>query len=121
MERHLGRINSERRLLSQIQASAKQSQTFESCLSGALEDELFSRTNQFVRRTSSRHFHFLRCIRKEQSCSISSGRVAGTSLWQVCDWSWKIIGPLSVGSARTRDQSDLCKRHIHFGRRNTTL
>ena len=26
----------------------------------------------------------------------------------------KIIGPLSGGSARTRDQSDLCKRHFHF-------
>ena len=32
----------------------------------------------------------------------------------------RIIGQLSGGSARTRDQSDLRKRHIHFGRRNTT-
>ena len=32
----------------------------------------------------------------------------------------RIIGPLSGGSARTRDQSDLRKRHFHFGRRNTT-
>ena len=45
---------------------------------------------------------------------------AGTSLWQVFDWSWKIIGPLSGGSTRTCDQSDLRKRHIYFGRRNTT-
>ena len=45
---------------------------------------------------------------------------AGTSLWQVCDWSCRIIGQLSGGSARTRDQSDLRKRHFHFGRRNTT-
>ena len=32
----------------------------------------------------------------------------------------RIIGPLSGGSARTRDQSDLRKRHFHLGRRNTT-
>ena len=32
----------------------------------------------------------------------------------------RIIDPLSGGSARTRDQSDLRKRHIHFGRWNTT-
>ena len=32
----------------------------------------------------------------------------------------RITGPLSGGSARTRDQSDLRKMHIHFGRRNTT-
>ena len=44
-------------------------------------------------------------------------REAGTRLWQVCNWSWRM---LSGGSARTRDQSDLRKRHIHFGRRNTT-
>ncbi len=32
----------------------------------------------------------------------------------------RIIGQLSVGSARTRDQSDLRKKHIHFGIINTT-
>lgn len=100
-ERRLGRISSERRLLFQIQASAKQSQTFESCLSGALEDAFLSWTNQFVRRTSSMHFHFVRGIRKEQSCSISSGRVAGTGLWQVYDWSWK-----NHRSAERRERTD---------------
>lgn len=50
-ERLLGTISSERRLLFQIQASAKQSQTFESCLIGALEDAFLFKTNQFVRRT----------------------------------------------------------------------
>ena len=34
-----------------IQAAAKQSQTFESCLSGALEDAFLFKMNQFVRRT----------------------------------------------------------------------
>ena len=100
-KRRLGTISSERRLLSQIQASAKQSQTFESCLSGALEDAFLFQTNQFVRRTSSKHFHFVRGIRKEQSCSISSGRVAGTGLWQVCDWSWK-----NHRSAERRERTD---------------
>lgn len=100
-ERRLGTISSERRLLFQIKASAKQSQTFESCLSGALEDDRFTRTNQFVRRTSSMHFHFVRGIRKEQSCSISSGRVAGTGLWQGCDWSWK-----NHRSAERRERTD---------------
>lgn len=100
-KRRLGTISSERRLLSQIQASAKQSQTFESCLSGALEDAFLFQTNQFVRRTSSKHFHFVRGIRKEQSCSISSGRVAGKGLWQVCDWSWK-----NHRSAERRERTD---------------
>ena len=108
----------------------------------------FCGRNQFVRRTFTRHYHFSRCIRKEQSCSISSGRVAGTSLWPErlivpsCSFDepkkcWRIflngssilsksatgagrINSLSGGSARTRDQSDLHKRNFHFGRRNTT-
>ena len=42
---------------------------------------------------------------------------SGTRLWQVCNWSWRM---LSDGSARTRDQSDLRKIYIHFGRRNET-
>lgn len=100
-ERRLGTISSERRRLFQIQASAKQSQTFESCLSGALEDDVLSWTNQFVRRTSSRNCHFVRGIRKELSYSISSGRVAGTGLWQVCDWSWQ-----NHRSAERRERTD---------------
>ena len=32
----------------------------------------------------------------------------------------RFIDTLSGGSARTRDQSDLRKSHIHFGRRNKT-
>lgn len=54
----------------QNQASAKQSQTFESCLSVVLEYALFSGRNQFVRRTFTRHLLFSRYTRKEQSCSI---------------------------------------------------
>ena len=46
-------------------------------------------------------FIFSRGIRKEQSCSIPSGRIAGTSLWQVCFWSWKNPRP-----AERRERTD---------------
>ena len=71
-ERRLGRRSFGAKTAFQIQASAKLSQTFESCLSGVLEDDVFPGRNQFVRRTSSGDIHFSRGIRKEQSCSISS-------------------------------------------------
>ena len=51
----------------------------------------------------------------------TQGREAAITFGKSASGAGRILGLLSVGSARTRDQSDLRKRHIHFGRRNTTV
>ena len=92
-------------------------QNAESFLRGVWKVELLSGRNHFVRRTSSGHFLFFtrhsegavllnfKWLRQQAQAYGKSATGAG-----------RIIGPLSGGSARTRDQSDLCKWHIHFGR-----
>ena len=116
-ERQLGRRSFGAKTAFQIQASAKQSQTFESCLSGALEDDVFHGRNQFVRKTSSGHFHFFtRHTEGAVLLNFKWLRQQAQTYGKSATGAGRIIGPLSGGSARTRDQSDLCKRHIHFGR-----
>jgi len=48
------------------------------------------------------------------------GRGAAIAFGKSASGAGRILDSLSVGSARTRDQSDLRKKHIHFGRINTT-
>lgn len=93
----LGRISTERRLIFQIQAVAKQLLVFESCLSGAFEDVVLSWKNLFVRRTLSMYFHFSRDIRKEQSCSISSGAKRHTLMASL---------QLELENAKRRERTD---------------
>ncbi|MBO4639332.1 MAG: hypothetical protein J5710_06200 [Treponema sp.] len=105
----------------QNKASAKQSQTFESGLSGVLEDKLFSWKKSICPKDFIEAFSFFKkhtegavllnfkWLRQQAQAYGKSATGAG-----------RIIGPLSGGSARTRDQSDLRKRHFYFGRRNTT-
>ena len=75
-ERRLGRRSFGAKTAFQIQAFAKQSQTFESCLSGVLEDDFFLEGINLSEGLHQGIFNFSRYIRKEQSCSISSGCVS---------------------------------------------
>ena len=104
----------------QIQAVAKHPQLLEAVWTELL-DEWMSGKNRAVRRRRTVREMLLLEEKLGRSSLASNPRArSGHSFWQVCFWSWKTLGPLSNGSARTRDQSDLRKRHIHFGRRNTT-
>ena len=104
----------------QIQAVAKHPQLLEAVWT-EFHGEWMSGRNQVVRRRRTvRGMLPLEDKLGRSSLASNSRAQSGHSFWQVWFWSWKNLGPLSVGSARTRDQSDLRKRHIHFGRRNTT-
>ena len=77
--------------------------------------------NQFVRRTSSGHYKFFtRYSKGAVLLNITWPRKRAQAYGKSATGAGRIIGPLSGGSTRTCDQSDLRKRHIHFGRRNTS-
>lgn len=77
--------------------------------------------NQFVRRTSSGQYKFFtRYSKGAVLLNIKWPRKRAQAYGKSATGAGRIIGPLSGGSTRTCDQSDLRKRHIHFGRRNSS-
>ena len=115
-KRRLGRRSSERRLLFKSKRLRSSRKLLKAVWAEFWKMMFFPGRNQFVRRTSSGHFHFFtrhtegavlfnfKWLRQQAQAYGKSATGAGRN-----------IGPLSGGSARTRDQSDLRKRHWHFG------
>ena len=61
-------------------------------------------------------FYFWKRTSEEAVLLQIQGREAAITFDKSASGAGRILGPLSDGSARTRDQSDLCKWHIHFGK-----
>jgi len=102
----------------QTKASAKQAQTFESCLSGGWKIKLPGGKSSHCPPQADweeRFLFFGRWNSEEAVLLQIQGREAAITFGKSASGAGRILGPLSDGSARTRDQSDLCKRHFWNG------
>ena len=61
------------------------------------------------RRTWKRDFYFGRCKSEEAVLLQTQGREAAITFGKSASGAGRFIGMLSGGSARTRDQSDICR------------